>query len=484
MMECRQITYNIILNTPLAQIKVFVLFVSWFNILCTLSLASLRTFGSRAFLGIKPAYNPFSTERRYSALRIRRTLVRTLRRSSLFVCLFFSAVFSLPAQYFETPPLITPRLENAPEIISQAAVVIDAQTGTLLYSKNPNEPIPPASLTKLMTMHLLMKDIEAGRASYDEIIPVTVESWAQSQPPRSSLMFLAPGQIVTLREIMLGLSVSSGNDAAVAAALRLAPDMNEFASMMTAEAKRMGLTNTHFVESSGISEYNITTAADFAYFCFQYLKLHPQSLKDFHSAPVFAYPAPHNVAPAFRDNPHTIVQYNRNSLLKTFPGLDGLKTGYIDEAGYNIALTADKNGTRFIAVILGAPAQPGGDSIRDKDGTNLLTWAFENFKTVRPVIDKIENARLWKGKENEAELLLLEPADFTSPINRAGQVWAEVQIPAPLIAPLPAGFHAGDIVFYDEYGELHRTPLVTARSYEKGNIFKRLWHSIVLLFKG
>ena len=390
--------------------------------------------------------------------------------------------FFLSAQYFYTPPPLVPYTENAPEIDSIAAVMIDMATGTLLYSKNPNKQIPPASLTKLMTMHLLMKEIDAGRASYDEIVPITVESWAQNQPPQSSLMFLEPGQIVTLREIMLGLAIPSGNDAAVAAALRLAPTMQDFANMMNAEARRMGLNVTRFVESSGYSEENMTTAEEYAYFCMQYLRLHPQSIRDFHSVDVFAYPTADNVTEANRRNPRTIVQYNRNSLLRTFPGVDGLKTGYIDESGYNIALTAERDRTRFIAVILGAPARSGGDRIRDADGTRLLSWAFENFKTVRPVIGQIENARLWKGKANSVELVLAEPADFTSAKDRGETLFFENVITNALIAPLPAGFPAGYLLISDEYGELSRVPLVTAAAYERGNIFKRIWHSILLLF--
>ncbi|MDR1868857.1 MAG: D-alanyl-D-alanine carboxypeptidase [Treponema sp.] len=406
-------------------------------------------------------------------------------RKKIF-CLFWFALFlpfCLFAQYFHTPWLLVPYTSNAPEIVSRSAVLIDVETGALLYSKAPDEEIPPASLAKLMTLHLLMKEIEAGRASYDEIIPVTVASWAQSQPPRSSLMFLAPGQIVTLREIMLGLAVPSGNDAAVAAALWLAPTMQDFANLMNAEARRMGLNVTRFVESSGYSEENMTTAEEYAYFCRQYLELHPQSTRDFHSVNVFAYPMANNIQENSRRNPRTIVQYNHNSLLRTFPGVDGLKTGYIDESGYNIALTAERDHTRFIAVILGAPARPGGDRIRAADSTRLLSWAFENFKTVRPVIGQIENARLWKGRENSVQLALAESADFTSAKARGETLFFETVILAPLVAPLPAGFHAGYLVISDEYGELNRVPLVTAAAYERGNIFKRIWHSILLLFK-
>jgi len=375
-------------------------------------------------------------------------------------------------------------LEDEPEIISRAAVLIDANTGTILYSKNPNEEIPPASLTKLMTMHLVMKAIEEGRASYDEIIPITVESWAQSQPYRSSLMFLEPGQTVTLREILLGLAVSSGNDAAVAAALRFAPTMRDFGAMMSAEAIRMGLYSTRFAEASGISSYNKTTAAEFASFCRQYILKHPESLINFHSVQEFSYPLRENALERHRNNPRTITQSNNNSLLRTFPGVDGLKTGFINESGYNIALTAQREQTRFIAVLLGAPSERGGSRIRAADSTRILEWAFENFRTVYPVIDiEIENSRVWKGKTNTVELKIAESVIFTSHVTRAESFEYEIVIPNPIIAPLQAGSIVGYLLITDEYGELNRTPLMIVTPVERGNLFKRLWHSFLLLFK-
>ncbi|MCL1960084.1 MAG: D-alanyl-D-alanine carboxypeptidase [Spirochaetes bacterium] len=394
--------------------------------------------------------------------------------------LFFAFIpYFLSAQYFSTPPLLVPYTANAPEILSKAAVLIDAHTGVLLYSKNPYEEIPPASLTKLMTMHIAMSEIDAGRASWDEIVPVTVQSWARSQPPRSSLMFLAPGQIVTLRELMLGMAIPSGNDAAVAVALRFAPTVEVFASNMTSEARRMGLNVTRFTEASGISEYNMTTAEEFAFFCRQYVRLHPQALIEFHSVKEFSYPMAANVSQAFRNNPQTITQENRNNLLKTFPGVDGLKTGYIDESGYNIALTAERNQTRFILITMGADNSRN----RDIDGMHLLSWAFDNFKTIRPETGDIERPRLWKGRADYVELKLAGAPDFTSPFDRANTLVIEYLIQEPLIAPLKQDAATGYLVISDEYGELNRVPLLTAREYEKGNIFKRIWHSILLLFR-
>ena len=405
----------------------------------------------------------------------------------VFILIFPVSVF---AQIYPAPQLLAPYLNSAPSIGSRSAVLIDAHTGTLLFSQNPDDEIPPASLTKLMTMHLLMNAIDEGKTSYDALVNITTESWAQSQPPRSSLMFLEPGQIVTLREIMLGLCISSGNDAAVAAALHIASSMTDFAAMMTSEARNLGLKVTRFEESSGISGLNMTTAYEYASFVRQYITLHPHSLKEFHSVLTFTYPLAANMPASRRPNFVTYTQQNQNSLLRTFPGVDGLKTGYIIESGYNIALTANRDDTRFILIILGAPNNSSGTRIRAEDGTNLLNWAFENFKTVRPDVNHINSicskaAQLWKGKENFADLKLNadQILDFTSPAKRALSLYYEILIPEKLIAPLPAGYEAGYLVISDDEGELLRAPLTTAAAYERGNFFKRLWHSIVLFFK-
>jgi len=399
-----------------------------------------------------------------------------------FFLFFLLLPITLHAQISYSTALNIPP-DTAPEIETRAAVLIDAHTGTILYAKNPDDVIPPASLAKLMTMHIAMKEIKEGRASYDEIIPITVESWAQSQPSRSSLMFLEPGQTVTLRELLLGLAVVSGNDAAVAVALRFAPSMRDFANLMTEEARRMGLHVTRFVESSGISGTNITTAAEFAILCRNYISMHPHSMEEFHSVLEFAYPLEENVLQKNSSRPRTIVQENRNSLLQTFPGADGLKTGFINESGFNIAITAQREGTRFILVLLGGPSGRRGALIRANDSAALLNWAFDNFKTVYTNINEIDNVRLWKGKSKKAALRLLESPDFTAYIDRAKNLTYNVVIPNQLIAPIPKDFPVGYLSISDERGELSRTPLVTTEAYERGNALKRFWHSVVLLFK-
>jgi D-alanyl-D-alanine carboxypeptidase (penicillin-binding protein 5/6) len=370
-----------------------------------------------------------------------------------------------------------------PDLGSRSACLLDAATGTVIYTKNPDEPIPPASLTKLMTMHLALSEVEAGRASLDEIVPLDRASWAINQPPRSSLMFLAQGQTVSLRELLLGLAVPSGNDAAVAVALRFAPTVEYFAEAMTREARRMGLELTRFREPSGISEYNRTTAREFALFCREYLTLHPETLGNYHSVAAFAYPKVSNVPEPYRDHPETIVQYNRNALLGMVEGVDGLKTGYIDEAGYNIALTAERRGTRFIAVILGAPAGAQGERIRTRDGKALLDWAFDHYKTIRPEVGELPPAQIWKGKIRRGSVIPGAALEFTAPAGRGGGLYWKMETDDPLVAPLSTGSPAGRLIFYDTAGELHRIPLILGETVETGGFFRRLWDSIRLFFR-
>ena len=396
---------------------------------------------------------------------------------ALGVFLFVSPAGVFPAEIQNRSPG-----EGAPDLVSRSAVVMDADTGTIVYYKNPDEEISPASLTKLMTMHLAFQGIEAGKASLDEIISPPRESWAVNQPRRSSVMGLANGQSLSLKDLLLGMAIFSGNDAAVATALCFAPTVKDFVGMMNSEAAALGLGKTHFVDTSGYSENNMTTAREFAEFCRIYLEEHPESLENFHAVRTFAYPRVENVAERYRGNPGTIVHQNHNTLLGKVEGVDGLKTGYIDEAGYNLALTAQRNGSRFIAVILGAPAEWGGDKLRDEDGKKLLEWTFSHYKTIRPRPAALAPVRIWKGRENFVDIGWDEALDFTAPVERGANLSWYTELKEPLLAPLPAGSPAGNLVICDSHGELRRIPLVTAQEAEKGGFFKRLFDSIRLLF--
>jgi D-alanyl-D-alanine carboxypeptidase (penicillin-binding protein 5/6) len=366
---------------------------------------------------------------------------------------------------------------EAPNLRCKAAVLLDATTGEVLYSMNPDEEIPPASLTKLMTIHLALEKVNRGEIYLDEKIELPKESWWTSQPPRSSLMFLNEGQQVTLWELLLGLAVPSGNDAAVAVAHYASGSVESFVADMNREAQTLGLTKTHFVEPSGVSEHNVTTAMEFAQFCKAYINFHPEVMSELHSVEQFAYPKPENYPSYWTGKKDIIVQDNNNKILGTL-GVDGLKTGYIDESGNNIALTAEQNGTRYIAVLLGFPTA----QMRTDDGKLLLSWAFDNYKTVKPAMESFPAIQVWKAADDQAEIIPMDSLNFTARTNRASPLHWTINIDEPIIAPLPAGTVVGDIVLYDAQGELKRVPMITKNATAEGNIIKRIWHSIRLQF--
>ncbi|MDR0707737.1 MAG: D-alanyl-D-alanine carboxypeptidase [Treponema sp.] len=367
-------------------------------------------------------------------------------------------------------------------IQSRAAVLMDAETGSLLFTKNKDDPIPPASLTKLMTIHIALSDVANGDISFDDMMRPPKESWAVNQPLGSSLMFLADGQNVSLKELLLGLAIPSGNDAAVAVALRCAPSVKEFVERMNKEAEALGLSHTVFVEPSGISEYNMTTAYDYAIFCKFYIKTHPETLETLHSVGEFSYPKPENVPATYRARSETITQKNRNALLG-FLGVDGLKTGYINESGYNIALAAKQNETRLIAVILGAPATDGGDKVRDADGRRLLEWGFSHYKTLYPVVKELQPIRVWKSKRRYASLAIEELLPFTARIERGNELRFETELQDVVVAPRAKGDRVGELVLYDSIGELRRIPLLIAEDIERGSFWTRLLDTIRLFFR-
>jgi D-alanyl-D-alanine carboxypeptidase (penicillin-binding protein 5/6) len=422
-------------------------------------------------------------QKRQNTEKRRTAAERTNRIALILFVLLLTGAARVPLQpeiQAEQPNPLYPA-SPLPSIDSRSAVLVDAATETVLFSVNPNLQIPPASLTKLMTIHLVLEEIAAGRASADEILFPPEASWARNQAPHSSLMFLGRDQRVTLGELLLGLAVPSGNDAAIAAALRFAPSVEAFVSRMNAEAGALGLVSTRFVEPAGISKNNTTTAMDFARFCSFYLARHPEAPGLLHSVREFAYPLAANIrspsgAPGSAAG--TIVQNNHNPLLGRFEGVDGLKTGHIPEAGYNIAVTAQRNGTRLVAVILGSDSE----NQRATDGEALLSWGFDNFKTIRPAAGGLPRARIWKGKEKYAELEWENSPVVTVSKKRAQVLFWEPELYADLEAPLPKGARAGTVVLRDETGTLLHIPLLLKNAAPQGGFWRRLFDSIRLFF--
>lgn len=390
------------------------------------------------------------------------------------------------------------------DVTAESVILIDSANGSILYEKNADEPIPPASMTKLVAMYVVEQEIATGRISYDDIVPLPPDCWAINQPWDSSLMFLAEGQRVTLDELLQGLSVMSGNDAAYALADYTAGSMDAFLERMNSEVAALGLTNTHFVEPSGYSELNMTTARDFVQFSRVYLERYPDSLEKYHSLRSFTYPKPENLpenltaAQIAAGSGSWYIPYsprtksNTNPLLDLLEGCDGLKTGYIDESGYNLALTAKRNGTRFISVTMrGAGSNSKeGNAFRIQDGTTLMEYAFGAFTTVQPEKAADIPVVVACGLEGN-ELNLVQAKNPAVTVPHTGSLTAEtpqddieltmtVDVPAFINAPVQAGDFLGTVTYSFEGKVLETVPLVADRSISRAGDIKALFDRLVV----
>lgn len=388
------------------------------------------------------------------------------------------------------------------DVWANSAILVDVSNGNVLYEKNADKIIPPASMTKLFAMYVVEEEISAGRLSYDQKITLPAETWACNMPPRSSLMFLGKGQKVTVEELLLGLSICSGNDAAYALAYATCGNMDAFVERMNQVAENLGLENTHFVESSGYSEKNTTTAREMASFCRIYIKKHPQSIKKFHSVLDFTYPKEHNLAdgdviqaqnfsngfPEHITMP--ITQKNTNPLLGKLEGVDGLKTGYIDESGYNLSLTAIRNGTRFLSVTMEGPGNSSieGQKGRVHDGTELMEWAFSSFADFSlEMYNHPYFARVFGAKEKGINIIpaytdktLTVPYVYGNDMEENLQnvkVYLNIE---NLFGSVNAGDICGNIKFYLDDYLLQEIPLVADRTVSKSNFVIRLADKIVM----
>ncbi len=367
------------------------------------------------------------------------------------------------------------------QLKARSAILIDYTTGEVLYEKNADLAIPPASLTKLMTLHLAYKKIEEGTISKDQKVRVSERAWAQNWPG-SSLMWLAPGDDVTVLEVMKGIAIPSGNDASVALAEHIAGTVEAFVAMMNEEAEALGFKTMRFADPAGLSAQNVVTAREFAQFARMYIQMHPDALAELHSVREFAYPQPHNNPNAA----HPIPQENRNLLLWEFEGADGLKTGFIEESGYNLAATAKRGDMRLIAVLLGVPGanEAEGSRNRTDDAKTLLSWGFQNFVTTRPAVPEIPPVRVWKGEANEVALAPEHEVVLTVERALEPKLTATVHQEPSVIAPVKKGDKLGELIYAADGKEIARVALVAQEDVAQAGFFKRIWHAIWLWVTG
>ncbi len=358
-------------------------------------------------------------------------------------------------------------------ITATNAVLMDVATGSILWGRQIDEPVVPASLTKLMTLKLALEAVDRGSISLSDLVPVSVRAWRTG----GSRMFLSPESQVPLEEILKGIAVVSGNDACVAVAEFLGGTVENFVSMMNARAQEIGLTSTRFVDPHGISDDNQISARDIAILARMYVIDHPWAL-EFHSLDSYTH-TPVGEQP--------ITQHNRNRLISTYEGADGLKTGFTQAAGYNLVATAERAGTRFIGVVLGVRASSdyAGEHLRAQEMAQVLDHGFRNFTTLTLAArdEVITDVRVYKGQSNSLMLVAHDNARCTVQKGTESRVERVISIDEPVIAPISSGQVLGSITLMLD-GEQIAAPvaIVAANDVGRGAFLKRLIDSIRLLF--
>ena len=356
----------------------------------------------------------------------------------------------------------------APEIAAKAWILIDANTGTVLLESNADKQLPPASLAKMMTTYLVSNEIEEGRLTEETEVLISDNAWLLGGAKTDgSTMFLSPRSRVTVLDLMHGVIIQSGNDAAIALAEHVAGGEHAFADLMNQQAELLGMTNTQYMNSTGLpAEGMFTSARDLSKIARAIIRDHPKYY-EIYSEKYFEH--------------NNINQPNRNRLLWRDKSVDGLKTGRTQEAGYCLVSSAKRRDMRLIAVVLGAT----NDESRARESQRLLSYGFRYFDTqvVYSAGDIIKaNAKLWYGEEEFLNLTIADDVVLTFPRGSEKILKAEVTLSDVIAAPIVTGQVLGNLQVSLNEALLVDVPLVAEKDIAESGLFERLFDWIILFF--
>lgn len=357
-------------------------------------------------------------------------------------------------------------LIDAPELNNKAFVLMDFHTGQILAQKQPDLPLPPASLTKMMTSYILEQKLVNGEIKEDDAIPVSKYA-ACDLRKGESCMFLRAGKSASAMDILRGIVIQSGNDASRAVAEHIAGNEEAFAELMNKKAAELGLKDTNYRNSTGMPALgHESTARDLAQLARAIIE------KNSKYYPVYA-------EKEFIYN--NIRQHNRNRLLFSDSTVDGLKTGHTNEAGYCLVASSRKEDMRLISVVLGTDSKRA----RANQSRQLLKWGFDNFKTVvvMPKNHFIQKQRVWYGTPKNVNLGVADEFVVLLPKDESAQITTKTVIQPMLEAPLAKGTVVGEITAYLGDKKVASTDIQVMEAVEKAGFFARLWDGAKLFFK-
>jgi len=373
-----------------------------------------------------------------------------LKKSIIYtvIGILFFSMLSMPIVKAE-------EIDLAPN--AKSAILLDQDTGAILYEKNSNDKLPPASITKVMTMLLIMEAVDSGQITLED--KVRVSEYAASMG--GSQIFLEVGEEMTVHELLKGIAMASGNDASVAMAEYIAGSEDAFVNKMNEKAKELGLKNTHFVNSNGLPEDNhYSSANDIAIMSRELLK--------------------HEIITKYtgvyqdylrQDTPNPFWLVNTNRLVRFYPGLDGLKTGYTNEAKYCLSATAKKDSLRVVAVVMGEP----NTKTRNKEVSQLLDFAFSQYKNevLYQKDQVVTETEISKGKISN--IRLVAPYQISILMKKGEKVEEYEQIlkvKEKAKAPINKGDVLGELQIIKEGKQVQTIPLLAENQVEKANLWE------------
>lgn len=351
----------------------------------------------------------------------------------------------------------------APAVEARAWLLFDVNSGQVLASRNASDRFEPASLTKLMTAYLVFGALKQKSLKPEQVVPVSTRAWKAE----GSRMFIEPNKPVTVDELLRGMIIQSGNDASVALAEAVAGSEEVFAQMMNREAKRLGLANTNFTNATGLTTPQLhSTAEDLAKLAVALIRDYPEHYA-LYSQKEYRY--------------NNITQANRNRLLWLDPTVDGVKTGYTENAGYCLVTSARRGERRLVSVVLGTASE----SARAVESQKLLNWGFQFYDSVKLYAGNqpVTSLRVWKGSSSMLKAGFTSDLYIAVPKGQGDKVKATVESLQPLLAPVNPGQRVGTLKIEIDGKPQAELPVVALESVPVAGIFGRAWDSLRLLFK-
>ena len=348
-----------------------------------------------------------------------------------------------------------------PQLNARSYLVMDFNSGRILAEKNIDEKLPPASLTKIMTSYIAASELAAGHITLDDKVVVSEKAWKMP----GSRMFIEVNKKVSVHDLLNGIIIQSGNDASVALAEYISGDETVFAQLMNQNAKRLGMTNTHFTDSTGLpNPQHYTTAHDLAQLARAFIRDYPD-VYVINSHKEFTY--------------NNIKQRNRNRLLWLDSTVDGVKTGHTEEAGYCLVASALRDGMRLISVVMGAES----DNARTSANQALLNYGFRFYETRKlyTANEILTSPKIWKGTAEQISLGLDDDLFVTIPRGQFDNLESKYDLPDNIIAPVQTGDRIGQLKLVLNDKEIITTPLVAKDTVAMAGIFGRIRDEIRLL---